>query len=70
MTAKIFAFTGVTCLDIDPELVLEGAKGKLQGCMVIGFDHDGEFYAASSYADGGDAMWLLELCKKRLLEGR
>jgi hypothetical protein len=68
MTAKILEFTGITRLDLDPDRILEGAKGKLQGVIVIGFDQEGEFYGATSYADGGDALWLLELCKLRLLE--
>jgi hypothetical protein len=68
MTAKILEFTGVTRLDLEPDRILEGAKGKLQGVIVIGFDQEGEFYGATSYADGGDALWLLELCKLRLLD--
>lgn len=68
MTAELFMFNGITTLDLPPDRILEQAKGKLQGVMVIGFDKDGEFYGASSYADGGNAMWLIEVCKKRLLE--
>ena len=68
MTAKILDFTGITRLDLDPERVLGKAQGQLQAVIVIGYDHDGEFYAASSYADGGDMLWLLELCKKKLME--
>lgn len=67
MTAEIFMFDGITKLDLPPDRILESAKEKLQGVIVIGFDHAGEFYAASSYADGGNALWLLEVCKKRLL---
>lgn len=70
MTAQVFDFTGITKLDLDPDRVLEAAKGKLQGVVVVGFYHDGEFYGASSYADGGNAIWLLEVCKKRILEGQ
>ena len=68
MSAKVLLFNGVTRLDLPPDRILEGAIGKLGGVVVIGFDHDGEFYGASSYADGGDALWPLELCKKKLLE--
>lgn len=68
MKAEIFSFTGITRLDIDPDRVLEQAIGKLQGVLVIGFDHEGEFYAVSSYADGGNAIWLLEVCKKHILK--
>ena len=68
MTAKIIQFTGITKLDLPPDRILEAAKEKLEGVIVIGFDKDGEFYGASSYADGGTALWLLEICKKKLME--
>lgn len=70
MTAEIFMFNGITRLDLPPDRILEQAAGKLQGVIIIGYDIDGNFYAASSYADGGNAMWLLEVCKKRILEGQ
>jgi hypothetical protein len=70
VTADIFIFNGITKLDLPPDRVLEQAVGKLQGVLVIGFDHEGEFYGASSYADGGNAIWLLEVCKKRILESQ
>lgn len=68
MTAQVFDFNGITRLDLDPDRVLSQATGKLQGVVVVGYDKDGEFYAASSYADGGDMLWALELAKKKLLE--
>lgn len=70
MTAKIIPFSGITKLDLDPDQILDAAKGQLEGVVVLGFcnDEDGGFYAASSYADGGTVLWLLEQCKKRLLE--
>lgn len=66
--SKVIPFTGITRLDIEPDLVLEGAKGKLEGVVVMGFDLEGNEYFASSYADGGTALWLAERMKKRLLE--
>lgn len=68
MTAQILDFTGITTLDLDPDRVLAQATGKLQGVVVLGFDKDGDFHFASSYADGGDVLWLLEVAKKKLLE--
>ena len=68
MTAQILDFTGITALDLDPDRVLAKAQDHLKGVVVLGYDLDGEFYAASSYADGGDMLWLLEICKKKLLE--
>lgn len=47
----------------------EKENRKLKGVVVIGFDNDGEFYGASSIADGGSVMWLMEVCKRKMLEG-
>ncbi len=58
----------VTRLDLPPDRILENSKGKLEGVIVMGFDGEGEPYFASSYADGATVLWLLEMCKKRLLE--
>lgn len=65
---NIIRFPGVTRLDIDPNQVLEEAIGKLEGVVIAGCDKDGNHYFASSYADGGEMLWLLEACKKRLME--
>ncbi len=59
----------VTTLDIPAERVLTGAQtAKLRGTVVIGWDEDGDFYFASSYADGGTVLWLMEQAKRRLLD--
>jgi len=65
---NVFQFTGVTKLDLSADQVLESALGKLEGAVVIGFDKDGQEYFASSYADGGTVLWLIERTKKALLE--
>lgn len=58
----------VTRLDLPPDRILESAKDKLDGVVLIGWDKDGDFYFASSYAAGTEALWLLEKAKKALLE--
>jgi hypothetical protein len=59
----------ITTLDSDPDRVLDEAKGKCDGGVVVmGYDADGEFYFSSSIADGGSVLWLMEECKKRLME--
>lgn len=65
--AKIIPFTGITKYDLDPDVVLENLKGKLEGFVLIGYTPDGEEYFSSTYADGGTALWLIERCKKELL---
>ena len=66
--SKVIPFTGITRLDMPPDVILDKAKGKLEGVIVIGYTEDGDEYFASSYADGGTVNWLLDRCKSRLLE--
>ncbi len=69
MTATVVEFDGVTKLDIPTSRILSKASdAELQSCVVIGYSGDGSFYFASSVADGGTVVWLLELAKKKLLE--
>ena len=70
MTAKIIPLGCVTRLDLDADMVLENLKGKLEGFVYAGWDKEGLFYAGSTYADGGDTLWLLEQCKRQLLKSR
>lgn len=58
----------VTRLDIPAERVLQAAlDAGLQSVVVVGYDADGEEYFASSLADGGDALWLLQRGSYKLL---
>jgi hypothetical protein len=65
---NVVRFTGITKLDSPADHVIESALGKLEGVVILGYDKDGQEYFASSYADGGDMLWLLERAKKALLE--
>ncbi len=59
----------ITKLDIPAERVLRKAQGSdLTTAVVIGWEADGDFYFASSAADGAEVLWLLEVAKKKLLE--
>ena len=64
---NVILFNGITKLDLDPDMVLENTKGKLEGVILIGYDKEGAEYFASTYADGGDVLWLLERMTLRLL---
>lgn len=66
--AKVLPFTGITSLNSNPDQVLERAVGTCEGVVVLGYDHEGNEYFDSSYADGGEVLWLLERLKKQLLE--
>ncbi len=65
--SNVIPFTGITKLDLDPYTVLENTKGKLEGAVILGYDKEGKEYFASTYADGGNVLWLLERCKLNLL---
>ena len=66
--AKIIELGCITKLDLPPDRILENCKGKLDGGVVIlGWDKDGVEFFASSIADGGTVIWLLERCKLQLL---
>lgn len=66
--SNIIPFPGITSLNIPPERVLSAAlEADLDGAVVIGWTKDGKFYAASSYADGADVMFLCEMVKQRLI---
>ncbi len=65
---NIIQFRGVTKLDIQPNNVLKGAVDKLDHVFIVGYDLEGEFYFASSMADGGDVLWLMEKAKNFLMD--
>ena len=66
--SQIMPFPSVTKLDLEPDVILENLKGKCRGFVLLGWDAAGEEFFSSTYADGGTVLWLLERCKKRLLE--
>jgi len=65
--SKVIPFTGITRLDLSPDIVLENLKGKLEGFILVGYTTDGEEFFSSTYADGGTALWLMERGKTALL---
>ena len=66
--SNVIPFTGITKFDLDADITLEANKGKLEGFVLCGYTKDGEEMFVSTYSDGGTALWLLEKCKKTLLE--
>ena len=65
--AKIIHLPVLTRLDLDADRTLENLNGKLKGFVLSGYDNDGNEFFISTYADGGDALWLLERCKQVLM---
>ena len=70
MTNNVIPLGNITRLDLPTDRVLDAAKGDCSdGVVIIGFDNQGELYFASSIADGGPVIWLLEQAKFALLTG-
>lgn len=69
MTAEIIQWRGDTKLDVPVENVLQGAQeANLDDVVVLGLDARGGVYFASTYGAAPDTLWLLERCRKRLIE--
>ena len=69
--AKVIRFPKpklVTTQKMSAAKVLNGAKGKLDECVVLGFDKQGDLYAASTEGPG-DTLWLIEQAKAWILNG-
>jgi len=64
---KVLRTAGKDLTESDPDVILENTKGKLEGFIICGYDKEGKEYFASTYADGGDVLWLLERMKMCLL---
>jgi hypothetical protein len=65
----VVPFSGTTRLDIPAARVLQGATdAALQTAVVIGWDAKGEFYFASSAADGAEVLWLIKVTEKKLMD--
>jgi len=59
----------ITKLDIPVERILQGAvNAGLSDVFVIGYDAEGDLFTSFSFANGPEALWMLELAKKRLME--
>ena len=59
----------ITTNNSSPDQVLEGASEYgLERVVIVGFDKEGEFYFASSQADSGDVLYLLERAKWELMK--
>lgn len=65
---KVVPIGCITTLDMPPDQILERAMDQLEGVVILGYDKNGEEFFASSYADGGTVMWLLERCKIKLMQ--
>lgn len=70
MTDNVVNLNNITRLDIPVARVLAEAAENMPAdghVVVIGWDHEGGLYFASSFSDGPEAVWLLEKAKLALL---
>ena len=65
---KVIPLNNITRLDLPADRILEAAKETVEGVVIMGYTKDGEEYFASSYADGGIVLWLLERLKAQLIK--
>lgn len=68
MTDNVVRFRGITKLPIPASVVLDEAPRDMTEVIIIGRQADGEFYFASSEADGGNVLWWLEMAKRKLID--
>jgi hypothetical protein len=66
--AQVIPIGCITRLDLPVDTVLDAAREQLDSVVLCGYTKDGEEYFASTIADGGDVLWLLERCKTLLLK--
>lgn len=59
----------LTSMDVDVDRVLNSAIGKLKSIIIIGEEHDGTKYFASSSGDGQWYAWLLQLALHKFYNG-
>jgi len=64
---NVIPIGNLTRLNDNPDKILKAAIGELEGVVISGFTKDGQLWAASSYADGGTVMWLLEAAKTEMM---
>ena len=58
----------ITTLDSNPDRILKQAEDELTSVVVLGWDKKGEEFFASSIADAGTVIFMLERAKHKLLK--
>lgn len=65
--ALVIPLNNVTRLDLPADRILSAAMGQLDSVLIMGCQPDGEYYFASSVADGGTVLWMMEKLKLKLM---
>lgn len=65
---NVVRFSGITTQDHEPWQILDAARERaLQYVVVLGCESDGRLYFAASRSDGGEALWLMERARHKLM---
>lgn len=66
--SNVIQFPGEPRGAIEPDAVIEWAKGRLQVVAIVGYEKkDGNEYFACSHDDGALTVWLLERFKAKII---
>jgi len=66
---NVASFGGPTRLKTPPERIIrEASEREFEDILMIGWTKDNGFFFSSSDPDGGNALWNMEVAKKKLLE--
>lgn len=66
--AEVIIAPVVTKLNTPADRILEAALGKMDECVIIGLDKDGNEYFASNRSDAGVVIYHCERAKHRLMQ--
>jgi hypothetical protein len=59
----------LTTINLPPERILNAAlEADLAALVVVGYDKNGQYYFHSSIPHGSTINWLLDQCKKRIID--
>ena len=59
----------LTTINLPPERILNAAlEADLAALVIVGYDKNGEYYFHSSIPHGATVNWLLDQCKKRIID--
>ena len=66
---NVIALDVLTTINLPPERILNAAlEADLAALVVVGYDKNGQYYFHSSIPHGSTVNWLLDQCKKRIID--
>lgn len=64
----IINFDGETKLELEADKVLDAAKGRVEDCIIAGWDKDGELYLATTSGNMPEIIFILEHAKNYIMK--